>query len=174
MPDEAKTYYFHRDSHLIISDFLKKHIKNDCLIFCIGTDRYIGDCLGPLIGTFLSKLNLSTPVFGTLDNPVHAINLSKNIIEVKRTFPNHIIIAIDACIGTNDSIGSIQMKIAPIHPGKGVGKKLPPVGDISIIGIVDSAEHGEFLSMHNIRLSLVMKMAEVITRGIYMALGTGL
>ena len=174
MTDEAKTYYFHRDSHLIISNFLKKYIKNDCIIFCIGTDRFIGDCLGPLIGTFLSKLDIPTPVFGTLDNPVHATNISKNIIEVKKRFPNHRIIAIDACLGTSDSIGSIHIKIAPIHPGKGVGKKLPSVGDISIIGIVDSAENGEFLSMHNTRLSLVMRMAEVITRGIYVGLGTGL
>lgn len=168
--EEAKTYYFHKDSHLVISDFLRKYIDNNCLIFCIGTDRYIGDCLGPLTGTFLSKLSIKTPVFGTLDNPVHAINLAKNIIEVKKRFPIHRIIAIDACLGTTDNIGSIQIKYGPIHPGKGVGKKLPPVGDISIIGIVDSAEHGEFLSVHNIRLSLVMKMAEIITKGVYGAI----
>ena len=169
MDEGSKTYYFQRDSHIILANYLSKNLKDDCLIFCIGTDRYIGDCLGPLTGTFLSKLDISVPVLGTLDNPIHAVNLSKNLYETKNKYPNHKIIAVDACLGNEDSIGSIQIKSGPIHPGKGVGKRLPPVGDFSIVGIVDSSEAGEFLSMHNIRLSLVMKMAEVITRGIYLA-----
>lgn len=170
MEESSKAYYFQRDSHIILADYLSKNIKGDCLVFCIGTDRYIGDCLGPLTGTFLSKLDIGIPVLGTLDNPIHAVNLPKSIYEARNKYPNHKIIAIDACLGSEDSIGSIQIKSGPIHPGKGVGKHLPPVGNISIVGIVDSSEAGEFLSVHNIRLSLVMKMAEVITRGIYTAL----
>ena len=110
LQEEARTFYFQNDCHLVISDFLRTYAENPCLIFCIGTDRYIGDCLGPLTGTFLSKLHIVTPIFGTLDNPIHAINLSKNIIEVKIKYPNHKIIAIDACLGTKDNIGSIQIK----------------------------------------------------------------
>lgn len=169
MEESSKTYYFQRDSHIILADYLNKNITGECLVFCIGTDRYIGDCLGPLTGTFLSKLGLCIPIFGTLDNPIHAVNLPKSIYDIKKNYPHHKIIAVDACLGNEDSIGSIQIKSGPIHPGKGVGKRLPPIGDISIVGIVDSSEAGEFLSMHNIRLSLVMKMAEVITRGIYTA-----
>ncbi|MCQ1528531.1 spore protease YyaC [Lutispora saccharofermentans] len=170
MEECSKAYYFQRDSHIILASYLNRHIKGSCLVFCIGTDRYIGDCLGPLTGTFLSKLDLGIPVIGTLDDPVHAVNLSKNVYDIKKKYPDHKIIAVDACLGNEDSIGSIQIKNGPIHPGKGVGKRLPPVGDISIVGIVDSSESGEFLSMHNIRLSLIMKMSEVITRGIYAAL----
>ncbi|MGI5997924.1 MAG: spore protease YyaC [Lutispora sp.] len=169
MEDSPKTFYFQRDSHIVLADYLNRNIKGQCLVFCIGTDRYIGDCLGPLTGTFLSKMELKIPVLGTLENPIHAVNLTKHIYEARRNYPRHKIIAVDACLGNEDSIGSIQIKKGPIHPGKGVGKRLPPVGDISIVGIVDSTEAGEFLHMHNIRLNLVMKMAEVITRGIYVA-----
>ncbi|MCK9217929.1 MAG: spore protease YyaC [Firmicutes bacterium] len=174
MQIEARTFYFKSDCHLIISDFIRTYAKNPCLIFCIGTDRYIGDCLGPLTGTFLSKLHILTPIFGTLDNPIHAVNLSKNIIEAKIKYPYHTIIAIDACLGTKDNVGCIQIKKTPIYPGKGVGKKLPPVGDISIVGIVDSADRGEFLNFHNIRLGFIMNIAEVITRGIYHAFSSNL
>ncbi len=169
MQEEARAFYFQNDCHLVISDFLRSNAENPYLIFCIGTDRYIGDCLGPLIGTLLTKLNIIVPVYGTLDEPIHAVNLTKNIIDAKIKYPYHKVIAIDACLGTKDNIGSIQIKKTPIHPGKGVGKKLPPVGDISIVGIVDSAESREFLYIHNIRLSLIMKMAEAIVRGIYRA-----
>lgn len=169
MDNSSKTFYYQRDSHIILAEYLTRNIKGNCLVFCIGTDRYIGDCLGPLTGTFLSKMDLNIPVFGTLDNPIHAMNLVKHMYEIRKIYPKHKIIAVDACLGNNDNIGSIQIKKGPIHPGKGVGKRLPPVGDISIVGVVDSSEAGEFLHMHNIRLSLVMKMAEVITRGIYIA-----
>ena len=165
--DLEKSIGFYEDSHNAISNFLRKHCKENWVIFCIGTDRYIGDCLGPLVGTFLTKLDISPPIFGTLSQPVHAINLRKNIMLAKSIYPNHKIIALDACLGSSDNIGSIQIKTTPIFPGKGVGKKLPPIGDISIIGIVDSTKEGQFLSMHSIRLHLIMQIAEVITKGIY-------
>ncbi len=169
MHDEVRAFYYQKDCHLIISDFLRIYARNPSLIFCIGTDRYIGDCLGPLVGTFLTKLNILAPVFGTLDNPIHAVNLSKNIIEIKVKYPLHTIIAIDACLGLKSNVGCIQIKKTPIQPGKGVGKKLPPVGDISIVGIVDSYGTGEFLNFHNIRLGFIMNMAEIITQGVYRA-----
>lgn len=56
-------------AHLKISDFLKSSILDKCLILCIGTDRFIGDSLGPLTGTLLSKLSLPVPVLGTLEKP---------------------------------------------------------------------------------------------------------
>ena len=41
-------------------------------------------------------------------------------------------------LGDINSIGEIHIRNYAIHPGKGVGKSFPDVGDTSIIGIVDS------------------------------------
>lgn len=168
-----------------ISGYLKNNTGNSNVILCIGTDRYIGDCLGPIVGTLLSKLDIWCPIYGTLENPVHAINLRKVVCEIKHKYPKHSIIAVDACLGTKEYVGMIHARQEPIYPGKGVGKKLPSVGDISIIGIVDSAESEkpnqgidisdempdccDTLPLHNIRLNFVMKMAETITKGVYEA-----
>lgn len=173
----VSTYYADARAHLAISKFLKPYNINKSIILCIGTDRFIGDCLGPLTGTLLSKLGLPVPVLGTLENPVHAINLKKTLSHVKSAYKNHGIIAIDACLGTIQSIGYIQIKEGSIQPGKGVGKKLIRVGDCSIIGVVDeTAGHGNFeyenyLKINNVRLGLVMKMSETIAKGIYDAFG---
>ncbi|KUK35974.1 MAG: Putative sporulation protein, partial [Thermacetogenium phaeum] len=44
----------------------------------IGTDRSTGDSLGPLVGSRVNELAPGLlPVFGTLDDPVHAVNLAE-------------------------------------------------------------------------------------------------
>lgn len=165
-----RTYYNKDNASYLISNFIRSNIDEKNLVLCIGTDRYIGDCLGPLVGTMLEKMELSCPVIGTLDDPIHAVNLKKRLAAIQLTYPNHKIIALDACLGVEDNIGSIQLKTGCLFPGKGVGKKLPAVGDISIIGIVDSCENEDFFFLHNIRLNLIMKMAEVISKSIFDAL----
>jgi putative sporulation protein YyaC len=155
------------DTVFLISNFLKNNIDSKCLVLCIGTDRYIGDCLGPLVGTNLEKMNLPHPVFGTLENPIHAVNLKKQLAYIEYTYPNYKVIALDACLGAEENIGCIQLRHGCLHPGKGVGKNLPSVGDISIVGIVDSCDHEEFFFLHNIRLNLITKMADAMAKGIY-------
>ena len=47
---------------------------------CIGSDRITGDSLGPLIGHRLTAYRgLGFYVYGTLDDPVHALNLSDRL-----------------------------------------------------------------------------------------------
>lgn len=168
---------YHADdrAYLKISDFLKSYNLNKCLIVCIGTDRFIGDSLGPLTGTLLSKLNLPVPILGTLDNPIHAVNLRRSMSQIKTSYRDSKIIAIDACLGSSKSVGYIHVKEGSIQPGKGVGKRLSHVGDFSIIGVVDEAvesgdsEYENYIRINNVRLGLVMKMSETIVKGIYAA-----
>lgn len=174
-PEGICAYYNDDRAHFKISEFLKQYSNDKCIILCIGTDRFIGDCLGPLTGTLLSKLSLTVPVLGTLENPVHAVNLRRTISHIKTLYKGYRVIAIDACLGTKQSIGYIQIKEGSIQPGRGVGKKLSHVGDCSIVGVVDEAvesddyEYENYIRINNVRLGLVMKMAETIAKGIYCA-----
>lgn len=142
------------------------------VILCIGTDRSTGDCLGPLVGYKLSSMLKYKNIFiyGTLENPVHAKNLHDvlNTIETKHNKP--FIIAIDACLGSLDRIGCIIVGKGPIIPGAGVNKRLPKVGHMHIIGIVNVSGFAEYIMLQNTRLSLVMNMADIISHGIYIGL----
>ena len=52
---------------------------------CIGTDRSTGDALGPLVGQRLLKLGFDrTPVIGTLEEPLHALNLEERLLPLTR------------------------------------------------------------------------------------------
>ncbi|WP_202976435.1 spore protease YyaC [Anaerophilus nitritogenes] len=161
-PYRTRIHYAKENASLILSHALKEKINDQCVIICVGTDRCIGDALGPLVGTLLKDKNFRLPVYGTLDEPIHAINLEESISKIKSKHPKGFFIAIDACLGNEDLIGHIHIKKGPISPGKGVGKSLPNIGNLSIIGIVDQLNHEDCFSIHSIRLNLVMKMAQVI------------
>ena len=137
---------------------------------CIGTDRSTGDSLGPLIGTLLEEKGLRTfYVYGTLDEPIHAVNLSEKLKEIQVTHGDPYMIGIDACLGRVKNIGVIQVGNGPVKPGAGVNKELPAVGDIHITGIVNVSGFMEFFVLQNTRLNLVMRMAKTIANGIYLA-----
>lgn len=166
--NKAKTHFKDSLGYYEIAKFIKDYINKDTIVVCIGTDRCIGDCLGPLVGTLLKDKNFPLPVFGTIFDPIHALNLDRKLYEIDLLHPKANIIGIDACLGDEDNIGEIQARDYPIHPGKGVGKTLPTVGKSSIIGIVDSTDATVF-NNNNIRLSLIFNMANVICDALFHA-----
>lgn len=131
---------------------------------CIGTDRSTGDSLGPLVGWMLKqKQPYNQFIYGTIDNPVHAKNMTEVFESIKATYKNPLIIAIDACLGNLNSIGYVDYHQGSIRPGAAVNKNLPAVGDISISGVVNVGGYMEYLVLQNTRLSVVMQMADKIS-----------
>ncbi len=160
---------------IIYNQMLKAnyHHEKEVIVLCIGTDRSTGDSLGPLTGTFLSKINsLPATIIGTIYNPVHASNLSSIITTIENKHSNPFIIAIDAGLGKQSSVGYIDVKKGPLEPGTGVNKKLPKIGDMHITGLVNIGGYMEYLVLQSTRLSIVMKMAEIISNGIEIALNS--
>ncbi len=106
-------------------------------------------------------------VYGDLDKPIHAKNLVETIDMIYEQNKNPLIIAIDACLGKTEHIGYLTVGLGSVKPGAGVKKNLPPVGDIFITGIVNFSGMMDMVILQNTRLNLVMKMAEIISDGIY-------
>lgn len=168
-PYGIRVHYTYEKAVAILSEAIKGSLQEETVILCIGTDRCIGDALGPFVGTLLKNDNFRFPLYGTLDDPIHAVNLEESIEKIRKLHPNGFFIAVDACLGNEKMIGNIHIKKGPIYPGKGVGKKLPGVGEISIVGIVDRVNHHDQLAIHTIRLSLIRNIAKVIADAFMMA-----
>src|SRR5689334_17122070 len=80
--------------------FYKLPSYQPIVIVCVGTDRSTGDSLGPLVGSHLKKIGTQGyHLFGTLDEPVHAMNLNEIIHQIHLQFHDPFIVAIDACLG---------------------------------------------------------------------------
>lgn len=141
------------------------------VVVCIGTDRSTGDALGPFVGSQLHKFRSDLfSVYGTIANPVHALNLADTIQDIQTKFAHPFIIAIDACLGQTSSVGYIQSNIGPVRPGAGVNKQLPEVGDVHITAVVNVGGFMEYFVLQNTRLHLVMTMSDIISHALYTAI----
>lgn len=166
---KVRVNYKNPSAYHEIAYFLKDYINKDSVIVCIGTDSYIVDSLGPLVGTMLKDKKFPLPIYGTLYDPIHALNIDKKLLEIKSKYWKSNIIAIDACLGSKKALGEIEARNYSINPGEGVGKSLPSVGDCSIIGITNISNNTDMLSLNSVKLSFVMDMAKIITKSIMQA-----
>lgn len=137
------------------------------IFLCIGTDRSTGDSLGPLIGYKLKSFHKNNIyVYGTLETPVHSKNLEIILNKINKHFNNPYIVAIDSCLGVVHNIGKIFIEEKPLTPGLALNKELPPVGNLSITGVVNISGNLDFIVLQNTRLFTVMSLADCITYGI--------
>lgn len=174
---QKKLYYFNTKDRYSVYDFSKKlqemirkiNIQNRPIVFlCIGSDRATGDCLGPIVGYKLAKLQQENiALYGTLDHPVHAKNLNETIQQIDCLHQNPLIIAIDASLGKTSHIGYITLGEGSLLPGAGVDKELPPVGDIFITGIVNFSGMLDHMLLQTTRLNVVMILADFICTGVH-------
>lgn len=153
--------------YMMIREEMEQQKKKEVVFLCIGTDRSTGDSLGPLVGHKLQERNLSNVgILGTLNRPVHAMNLEEYLRILNYRYTDHLVVAIDASVGKTDHIGCITLGKGSLKPGLGVSKELQAVGDIFITGIVSSCGNYDPLMLQSIRLSVVMQLADCISDSI--------
>lgn len=143
---------------------------HDKLVFCcIGTDRSTGDALGPIVGSQLQQIfSFPFEIVGTLQTPLHALNIVERHQQLHEQ-QNPFIVAVDACLGETSAIGSILVQDGPLYPGKAVNKALPPIGHLSIKGIVNVGGFMEAKVLSNTRLHVTYSMSDKIARALQLA-----
>lgn len=160
-------HYTDRSGICQTSQMLLQILKNtpthrEVAFLCIGTDRATGDSLGPLVGTQLKQMIPRALVYGSLENPIHAVNLEQEILRIQEIHHQPFIVAVDACLGSNKNIGYIQLKPGGLKPGAALQKDLPSVGDYHITGTVNVGGFCETMVLQSTRLHLVYSMAYAI------------
>ena len=176
--ESRNIYYFNSDRNFKAEDFARqlhqmieeekaRQGKKGVVFLCIGTDRSTGDSLGPLIGYKLRDMKHScAAVFGTLERPVHAMNLEEYARIIKNCYHDCLVVAVDASVGNREHVGYLTLGKGALRPGLGVSKELGAVGDIFITGIVGGCSSYDPLMLQSVRLSVVMRMADCISRSI--------
>ena len=160
------------DVHYLIAKSIKSFLKEDMVIMCIGSDLYIGDAFGPLVGTFLSNnVFLENKVYGTLKNPITSRNINEMTRKIQAENPNKKILVIDAMISRSLEVGDIIVMDSGISPGLGVKKMFPRVGDISLTCVVSNDEVDYLNSIKDMRLNTVFYMAQIASKSLLLSLG---
>ena len=149
---------------------LQKSIGNGRppVILCIGSDLAVGDSLGPVTGTMLTRLPSAGRgyLYGTLRQPVTAREARYLTPFLRRTHPGAPIIVVDAAVGEERDIGIIKVSDGGTRPGAGTNKFLPKVGDVSILGIVAKKTPFSTALFQLTRLRVVYRMAEIVSRAV--------
>lgn len=135
-------------------------------VIAIGSDRTTGDCLGPLVGEFLSGVG-SFVVYGTLDEPIHAANMADVVRGI-----DGFTVAIDAALGS--PVGGISVRRGPLAPGAAFGRELPRVGNVAISALVCEAGPLGFERLRSVRLGFVRDVAHAIAVSLAGAIGAPL
>ena len=155
----------------ILLEEMKNQGKKEVIFLCIGTDRSTGDSLGPLIGYKLRKSGIqNAKIIGTLDNPVHAMNLEYCMKHIRNRYADSVVIAVDASVGNVEHIGYVTLGRGSLKPGLGVKKEMEAVGDLFITGIVGASTNGDPLMLQSVRLSVVMRLADCISKSVILGL----
>jgi putative sporulation protein YyaC len=145
----------------------KNEFRKDPVFLCIGSDRVTGDSLGPIIGSRLKRsCRGKIPVYGTMEKPVHALNLSQALEHIRIHHPDQMLIAIDACLGAEEHLGYITLGRGSLTPGAGVSRDLESAGDLFITGIVGVSGGFPYLTLQTTGLARVVAVAEAIAEGI--------
>ncbi|HWP97929.1 MAG TPA: spore protease YyaC [Syntrophomonadaceae bacterium] len=147
-------------------DEIETLTSGEAAFLCIGSDRHILDCLGPLIGTMIREKAHGLRVYGTLESPLHAGNLLEKWNRIRGQHKPGSIIAVDASLGHEEELGMIRLRDEPLRPGKALLKGLPPIGDYCLTGVVSSRAETRLKSTHNGSLNAVYHIASLISQAV--------
>ncbi|MDF2904117.1 MAG: hypothetical protein K0S25_1755 [Bacillus sp. (in: firmicutes)] len=165
--------YNHRLAPLFIRDTLYSLIPEGTqhiYVVGIGSNRINGDSLGPFVGTLLYDLYPShLTVLGNLHDPLDATTIIPAFSQI--TIPNNsFVVAIDSVLGTEGLLNKIVVREGSLLPGIGLGNRLSPIGDCSVMGVVLEHDPTVECSLLCTNLNLIYTMATNIAKGISLAI----
>lgn len=163
--------YYCKMSDLDGGDVIEKSLKEFFngerpIVACVGTDATIGDSLGPFVGTMLTEKRAEAIIYGTLENPLTAKEISAAKKFISTVHPLSPLLVIDAAVGKSEDVGLIKILNGAIRPGLGANKDLPEMGSVSIIGIVSEKSLANYAFLNLTRLSPVYRMARIVADGV--------
>lgn len=158
----------------MLIEMFQQHVHEQIVFMCIGTDQSTGDSFGPFVGKYLTESDFPYPVYGTIEQPVDALNLKQVLDTINTKYDNPIIVAIDASVAKEMHIGKIYFKQGALRPGKYGMKILPLVGDYHLSAVVNVRDSIIRLKkLHETRLHVILqlslKVASLLSEANYIA-----
>ncbi|MEE6687176.1 spore protease YyaC [Limosilactobacillus fermentum] len=171
----AKAHFKNKFQLKYLSYFIRNKLPEGrrIAVICIGSSRSTGDSLGPAVGTLLSKYGFTNvDVYGTIKDPVHALNLEQTINKMLLNEHPPFIIAVDSSLERKSSIGMIYADNQPVQPGAALHRKLRAVGDVSVTGVINIMNQRSLAMVQGTKQGKVTQMAETIAVCLERALRT--
>ena len=134
------------------------------IILCIGTNKIIGDLIGPMVGQILKK-ELKYDKIIILGNMIETINFKnakQSIESIFEQYAKPFIITIDSALGRDDMVNQIVINKGMVKIGKSLGRSICYYSNINIKGVVgvDKKDKYENIkSLQNVDIELITKLS---------------
>ena len=164
--------YIYANFNFEFNKMIRKINKNkysNLVFICIGTNKIVGDSLGPITGEML-KRNLerrNIKIFGDLSNNVNTHNITQKIAYIKRCYDNPYIISIDSALSETIVPETVYILKTGMIPGSALKKNLSRIGNASIKGIVGKDEKNLIKNYYNLAKAdyrLVLRLSKNISK----------
>lgn len=143
----------------ILSKF-KASGKEEVIIVNIGTDKCTGDSFAPFLGSLLELQGSKFKYYGTLEDPIHALNVQEKIEFISQKHKNAFVIAVDSSVSEEEYVKGIYILNHSVEPGSALCKELESVGDISIVYNCCEVSDNVQVSLASARLGDIFKAAK--------------
>ena len=164
--------YVYANFNLELNKIMKKvndRRYSNLIFICIGTNKIVGDSLGPIIGEILKK-NLeqkNISVLGDLKNNVNINNIYQNLKNIQTKYSKPYIISIDSALSQTIEPERVYIIKKGLIPGSALKKKSIQIGNISIKGIVGKDEKSLIKNYYNLKMvdyKLVLRLSKNISK----------
>lgn len=130
------------------------------VILCIGTEKVVGDSLGPRVGRLLKEVfKVDAFVYGDSDRPVTALNFMQFVRHIETVHKGSFLIAVDACLGKPENVGSVKVSTQGVTAGGAFNKGLKTVGDLGFLGVVAEASDDNLKALFSVERDFVRELS---------------
>ena len=149
---------------------------SNVVILCVGTNKLIGDSIGPMVGQkleYLLKNNENISVYGNMQETLNFKNADKVINTVCNKYQNPFIITIDAALGDKEMIEKIVVGVGKMQIGNSLGRSICYNSHVNIKGVVGGYKSNPIKNIEtlmNVKEEIIDRMSDKITYGIYKSL----
>ena len=168
--------------YVLQNKFKRLYLPNyhtELIFLCVGTDKIIGDAIGPIVGTKLEKelekdntnykaKNIN--IYGKIGDTLNFKNARGLIQFMEKQYKNPFIVTIDAALSERDNIGEIIINEGKIELGNSLGKGIEWNSNINIKGVVgnySSNPQKNMETLKNVQLHSAIAMSQNIYQGIH-------
>lgn len=149
----------------------RKQSFSDIVILCIGTNKLIGDSIGPVVGQKLKKENIQEKVYiyGDMKETINFKNAKQVIENIFKIYEKPFIITIDSALGTQTMVSKIVVSKGIIRIGKSLGRSICYPSHITIKGVVGEYRNTiqeNLYTLKTVKQEIVDELSNKMAKGI--------
>lgn len=157
---------------------LEKSIKqyknqkfSEVVILCIGTNKLIGDSIGPVVGQKLKeeKMKETVYIYGDMNETINFKNAKEKIENIFKTYQKPFIITIDSALGTKTMVSKIVVNKGIVRLGKSLGRSICYPSHIIIKGVVGEYKNtfeDNIKILNEVNQELIWYLSDIMAKGI--------